>query len=254
MGIGKSELAKKYAELFRTRYDTVIFTRYVSGLQELFCNNKILIENLQRGEQEMIEAWYQRKFSVFRSIVNERTLLIIDNFDTNSDPHLEDILHCACHILITTHNNHGDYPVIYVGRIDDIEQVRNILRTYYDKPVKDWSVIDDMLRLIDFHTITVELLAKQMKASFIKPDKMLQLLKDSGVKLLVKEGVDVKGTTEKHNSYYYIRQLFKIERLPDEKRYILMCMALVPLKGIAVTLLGQILKLDNYDIINERNR
>ena len=116
-GIGKSELAKRYAELFRTRYDTIIFTRYVSGLQELFCSNEILIENLQRGEQETIEAWYKRKINVFRRIVNERTLLIIDNFDTDNDIRLEDILNCSCHILITTRNNHSDYPVLYVGHI-----------------------------------------------------------------------------------------------------------------------------------------
>lgn len=74
-GIGKSELAKRYAELFRTRYDTIIFTRYVSGLQGLFCSNEFLIENLQRGEKETLEAWYQRKINAFRRIVNEKTLL-----------------------------------------------------------------------------------------------------------------------------------------------------------------------------------
>ncbi len=249
-GIGKSELAKRYAELFRTRYDTIIFTRYVSGLQELVCSNEILIEKLQRGEQETIADWYQRKINVFRRIVNERTLLIIDNFDTDNDIHLEDILNCSCHILITTRNSLSEYPVLHVGRIDDIEQVRNIFRAYYDKPVKNWSVIDEILRVIDCHTITVELLAKQMKASFMKPDKMLQLMKDSGVNLPVKESVKVKGTAEKHNSYYYIRHLFELETLSEDKKHILMCMSIVPPNGIEVTLLGQILKLDNYDVIN----
>lgn len=249
-GIGKSELAKGYAELFRTRYDTIIFTRYVSGLQELFCSNEILIENLQRREQETLEAWYQRKISVFRTIVNERTLLIIDNFDADNDPYLEDILNCSCHILITTRNNHSDYPVLHIERIEDIEQVRKIFRIYYDKTVRNWSVIDEILRLIDYHTITIELIAKQMRASFIKPDKMLQMLKASGVNLPVKEGVQMKGAAEKHNSYYYIQHLFELERLSEDKQHILMCMSLVPPNGIEVTLLGQILKLDNYDAIN----
>lgn len=249
-GIGKSELAKGYAELFRTRYDTIIFTRYVSGLQELFCSNEILIENLQRREQETLEAWYQRKISVFRTIVNERTLLIIDNFDADNDPYLEDILNCSCHILITTRNNHSDYPVLHVGRIEDIEQVRKIFRIYYDKTVRNWSVIDEILRLIDYHTITIELIAKQMRASFIKPEKMLQLLKDSGVHLPFQECVQMKGAAEKHNSYYYIQHLFELERLSEDKKHIIMCMSLVPPNGIEVTLLGQILKLDNYDVIN----
>ena len=249
-GIGKSEIARRYAELFRSRYSTIIFTRYISGLQELFCGNEILIENLQRSEQETIEAWYQRKMNVFRRIVNERTLLIIDNFDTDNDPYLEDILNCPCHVLITTRNNHSDYPVIHIGHIENIEQVRNIFRKYYDRHVKNWSIIDEILHLISYHTITVELIAKQMRASFIKPEKMLQLLKDSGIHLPLQEGVQMKGTAEKYSSYYHIRQLFRLERLSEDKQHILMYMSLVPPNGIEATLLGQILKLDNYEVIN----
>lgn len=89
-----------------------------------------------------------------------------------------------------------------------------------------------------------------MKASFIKPDKMLQLLRDSGVNLPVQEGVQVKGVAEKHNPYYYIQHLFDFERLSEDKKHILMCMSVVPPNGIETTLLGQILKLDNYDVIN----
>ena len=102
-----------------------------------------------------------------------------------------------------------------------------------------------MLSLINYHTITVELIAKQMRASFIKPEKMLHLLKDSGVHLPFREGVQMKGAAERHNSYYYIRQHFGIEKLSEDKKHILMCMSLVPPNGIEVTLLGQMLKLDN---------
>ena len=116
-GIGKSEIAKKYAELFRSRYSTIVFARYVSGLQELFCGNEILIENLQRNEQETIEAWYQRKINVFRRIVNERTLLIIDNFDTDNATCLEDILSCPCHVLITTRNEITAITPLFISDI-----------------------------------------------------------------------------------------------------------------------------------------
>ena len=249
-GIGKSEIAKRYAGLFRTRYDTVVFVRYVSGLKELFCSDEIAIENLRRGEQETLDAWYKRKMNAFRSIADERTLLIIDNFDTDNDSCLDDLLSCSCHIMFTTRNNHDDYPVMHIGRINDTEQVRNIFRTYYGRPVKDWTDIDEILRLVNFHTMTVELIARQMKASFIKPGKMLQMLNDTGLNLPLKETIHMRGVTEKHNSYYYIRQLFAFENLSDDKKHILMCMSLIPPNGIDVTLLGQLLNLESYDMVN----
>ncbi len=249
-GIGKSEVAKKYAEQFRERYDTIVFTRYISGLQELFCSDEILIENLKRSNQESRESWYQRKMNAFRKIVDSRTLLIIDNFDADNDPCLDDILNCPCHILLTTRNNHSDYPVMHIGHIHNIEHVRSIFKTYYDRPVRNWDDIDEILRLVNFHTITVELIAKQMKASFMTPDRMLKLLKNTGMNLPLKESVQMKGSAEKHNSYYYIRQLFECEGLSDEKKRILMCMSLVPPSGVEVTLLGKILELDSYDAVN----
>ena len=249
-GIGKSEIAKKYAEQFRERYDTIVFTRYISGLQELFCSDEILIENLKRSAQESRESWYQRKMNAFRKIVDSKTLLIIDNFDTDNDPCLEDILRCPCHILLTTRNNHSDYPVMHIGHITNIEHVRKIFKTYYDRPVKNWDDIDEILRLVSFHTITVELAAKQMKASFMTPDRMLRLLKNTGMNLPLKESVQMKGSAEKHNAYYYIRHLFEFESLSDEKKSILMCMSLVPPGGIDVTLLWRILELGSYDAVN----
>lgn len=34
-GIGKSEIAKGYAQTYRSEYDTILFTSYTSGLLDL---------------------------------------------------------------------------------------------------------------------------------------------------------------------------------------------------------------------------
>ena len=83
--------------------------------------------------------------------------------ETQSSKEQEAVTFVSGGSSLTTRNNHSDYPVIHAGRIEDIEQVRKIFGTYYDKPVKNWSIIDEILQLVDCHTITVELLAKQMK-------------------------------------------------------------------------------------------
>lgn len=55
----------------------------------------------------------------------------------------------------------------------------------------------DQQRLVDCHTITVELIAKQMRSSFVKPAKMLELLKGTGTNTGLKEKVNREGAGQK---------------------------------------------------------
>lgn len=50
---------------------------------------------------------------------------------------------------------------------------------------------------MDCHTITVELIAKQMRSSFVKPAKMLELLKGTGTNTGLKEKVNREGAGQK---------------------------------------------------------
>ena len=81
-----------------------------------------------------------------------------------------------------------DYPYYPVGKIQDFEKVRKIFTTAYGRPLppKDMAVVNEILELVNCHTITVELIAKQMRASFVKPEKMLALLKESGTNTQLK--------------------------------------------------------------------
>ena len=88
-GIGKSEIAKAYAKQYRDRYDTMIFADYTTSLEDLVCGEELPISHLRRAEGEDQKSWYNRKLGVFRSLANERTLLIVDNFDTDTDPQLQ---------------------------------------------------------------------------------------------------------------------------------------------------------------------
>ncbi len=252
-GIGKSEIARGYAQAHRRDYDTIIFANYTSNLRDLFSGEDIAIENLRRADGEDGELWFRRKLEAFRSLATERTLLIIDNFDTDEDEAMNEVFAAPCHILVTSRNDHSDYPTINVGPITDFDTVRRIFVSHYGKPLKpsDLAIVDEMLRLVGCHTITVELIAKQMKASFLKPDKMLERLRSTGVNTHLKEKVKREGAAEKLTGFDYIRQLFSFSNLTEEQSHMLSVMSLVPVSGVQIPMLGEILDLDDYDIIND---
>ncbi|MBQ8663507.1 MAG: toll/interleukin-1 receptor domain-containing protein [Eubacterium sp.] len=253
-GIGKSEIAKGYAKYYADRYDTVLFTGYTSNLLELITGDEINIENLRRStasgeDAESPEAYFQRKLQVLKDLSSNRTLLIIDNFDVDNDPHLEDVLNGPYDVLVTTRNEHMDYPYYPVGKIQDFEKVRKIFTTAYGRPLppKDMAVVNEILELVNCHTITVELIAKQMRASFVKPEKMLALLKESGTNTQLKESLDRKV---KLTSFDYIKQLFKLSSLNEEEQQVLCYMCLLPYTGMDVSLFGEIAELESFDPVN----
>lgn len=253
-GIGKSEIAKGYAKYYADRYDTVLFAGYTSNLLELITGDDIVIENLRRStasgeDAESPEAYFKRKLDILKNLSSDRTLLIIDNFDVDDDPYLEEVLNGPYHVLVTTRNEHMDYPYYPVGKIQDFEKVRKIFTTAYGRalPPKDKEVIDEILSLVNCHTITVELIAKQMRASFVKPEKMLALLKESGTNTQLKESLDRKV---KLTSFDYIQQLFKLSSLTEEEKQVLCCMCLVPYTGMDVSLFGEIAELESFDPVN----
>jgi tetratricopeptide (TPR) repeat protein len=252
-GIGKSEIAKGYARDRHGDYDTVVFAGYTSGLKDLICGGDVLIENLNRADGETQDLWFCRKMEALRSLTNERTLLIIDNFDVDEDPDMEEVFSIPAHILVTSRNDHTDYPTLSVGPIADFDTVRKIFTTHYGKPVKpeEQTAVDEMLRLVGCHTITVELIAKQMKASFLKPEKMLERLRSTGTNTHLKEKVKREGSTEKLTGFDYIRQLFSLSGLTEEEKHLLEVMSFMPVSGIEVSLLGEILDLEDFDAVND---
>ena len=251
-GIGKSEIAKGYARAFRDSYDCIIFATYISSLKDLLCGEDIYIENVSRAEGESRDAWYSRKLHALQTIVNERTLLIIDNFDTDYDPELTDFINLDCRLLFTTRNLHSDYPALQVGRIPDTAVLREIFLKHYGRPVKkeEEPLLEEILKTVAYHTITVELIAKQMRASFIKPGQMLERLQTIGVNTGYREKVKREGESVRRSAFDYIKTLFSLSNLDYKEKHLLACMCLVPVSGIKVFALGEILHLEDYDPVN----
>lgn len=256
-GIGKSEIAKGYAKAYAQDYDTVIFAHYENSILNVVCSEDIKIQNFSRNlsygeEAETAEAYFARKMQVLQELMDPRVLLIVDNFDVEDDPDLAKLTNLPCHILFTSRVENLDYPTLPIGPIGSFDTVRSLFIKHYGGkiPPKDMPYVDEILRLVGCHTITVELLAKQMKASFITVQKMLGILKEQGVKTQLKEKVRYDGAAAAQSAFGYIKDLFQLAKLTDDETELLRNMCMVPPRGINVPLLGEILELEDFDTVN----
>ena len=187
-GIGKSEIAKAYAKAHGDFYTTVVFASYETDLLHLITSDAAVpVENLAQataagGQAETLPAYFERKMGVLRALTDEHTLIIIDNFDTENDDHLEDVLRLPCRLLWTTRTDFSGfgYETIKVGPMEDFGDLVKLftrLDRAYTAP-GDVQAVEEIIRLLDGHTYAVSLTAAQMKAGRIKPAAMLEQLKE----------------------------------------------------------------------------
>lgn len=255
-GMGKSELAKGYAKAYAQDYDTVVFANFTDSILNMVCSEDIKIRNFSRNmsygeDAESAEAFFIRKMDALQDLMDPRVLLIVDNFDVEDDPHLETLACLPCHILITSRVENWDYPTLPIGPIKDFDTVRNLFIHHYGHRIapKDMPCIDEMLKLVGCHTITVELLAKQMWSSHRTAAQMLNLLKNQGIQTQLKDKVSY-GSARAQSAFGYIKDLFRFAGLSEDEIYILRNMCMVPPRGLDFSLFGEILELEDFDAVN----
>lgn len=239
-GIGKTEIAKQYAKRNKDKFDTVIYATYNGSLMELFSSQysfKIEPEFprqlLLDGSQESDLSYFHRKLNLLRDITNERTLIIIDNFDVMDDEHFSEILDANYKLLITTRCDHSRLcTTIKIDAIDSIEQLKQVfLENYQGHMVdKDDEHLEELIELVNRHTYTIELIAQHMENSWQTTEEMIDTLKHEGIVSLNEE---VRSSMDKSQvAYQNLLRMFKVFNLSDEEKEVLQYLSLMPLTGV----------------------
>lgn len=257
-GIGKSELAKHYSQEHKDDYDAIIFAPYVSDVNMLLQDDTAIpLYNFIPYPEEKPEEYCARKLRKLQELCDEHTLFIVDNLDREDDPDLNKLLDLNCKLLITTRMDFSDYGYgqqLYLDALCSRNSILEIFRKYYTKPLteKETACVEQIIDLVAGHTMTVELLAKQMMAGRVKPDKMLSKLQDGGInesgKEKVRSGKD--GVLSSQSAYGHIQALFDLSGLNEGERYVLANLSLIPHTGISTELFHDWCELEDYDCLN----
>lgn len=234
-GIGKSVLAKQYAFLYKKDYDVVIFASYLTSLFDLVVNDReIPIANFKRAEDEKDEDYFNRKLEKICELSDDRTLIIVDNFDVDEDEKLEDLINSGCKFIITTRNDFTDYNYhqIEIEEFKDIADLQVLFYSYnkIDYSEDDRKIIDDIIEIVDRHTMTVELIAKQLRTSEIEPIILYDKLKSlEGITSANKDKVKLRKDKKLNNKsiMMHLEVVFNTAKLSNFEKYILMNMSLI---------------------------
>lgn len=258
-GIGKSELVKAYINEHQKDYTTIVFAVYENSLIDTVIKEEYFkISPFQRkidenGKQEDRIMYFQRKMEMIHQLSNEKTLIIIDNFDVEEDPNLKDLLKGNYHLIITTRNDFKAYrlPVMTIEPITKMEDLLEIFQENYRIPMnpEDLSTIEKMIELVGRHTLTIQLLASVMQEMRIKPKKMYQDLKEYGITEKI-HGEVIHDLQNYDSIYQCLSMLFRISSLTEEEKKILKYLTVFPLAGISFDDFMDLCEIETGETIN----
>lgn len=252
-GIGKSELVKAYVAKYKKAYHTVIFATYQTTLRDLLIyDTSLQMEGISRacdqeGKLESDESFCLRKLGKLQELLDEKTLFIIDNFDTTEDELLEQFLKGFYTVIFTSRNDFSDLglPVLDLKEMEETEQMELFLH-YYKRPVAEekQEVIRQIMRMVNGHTLAIELIAKFMMMRRIQPEKMLLILQEKGIRSL-DMGTVSHGFAKAQTIYANIQSLFSVYQLSEEEQAVLSNLSFMPLSGVGFEVFMELCEMDD---------
>ena len=257
-GIGKSELAKNYANIYKDTYDTVLFVTY-NGSWRMMVNDdsKIHITNFERYEGEEETDYCNRKLRKLSELCDERTLLIIDNlnedeFSKEEQKTWESILGLNCKLIFITRIEDWNYSCVKVSALEQRQSLIDLYQHYCNVNEDQQSVVNEIIEYVDGHTLTVELIAKLVTASRFSSEMVLEKLKEYDILQSGKEKVvlDKDNIRKRKTPFDHICTIFDITQLSSTQLYIMANMALIPPDGIEAVQLEEWCELESFDVVN----
>lgn len=255
-GIGKTEIARRYAQLNSNHYDTVLFVKYNKNetLQDLL--NEIEIVNFDTDDSK--ERW--RKL---RTLLDEHTLVIVDNFDIEigTDNGLKALFETKANILVATRTDFrniysGDkYAYVEVKELatDDLQQVFLTNAKINSITDNEREILNRIFKLIENHTYATELLAKQMSYSGWSFDVLYSKIKEGFSSLENAEKV-VSHKDEhivKDNSLNIIRAVYRISELTAEQKQVLRNMSILSFVKLKMSVYKKLTAAETLNPLNE---
>ena len=264
-GIGKSELAKMYAEKYKNTYDTIQFVTFEDNLKHTIADNLMFVnftEDDYKNKKGDIdeETVFKEKLKLFEAF-DENTLIVIDNFNVSFDEDIDNIISNKDNghkVIFTTRNFNEDYEDKYLELKNMDEEI--CLELYFDfygnmKKHKENSIdtIKEMLNVIAYNTLLIKLIALNCRKQRIKPEVMLEKLKKCELSTVEGKIAFDSGSNDDERKmllYEHLCAVFDVSGLKKNEKIIMMILSLVGRTKIDASTFGEWCGLEDFDDLN----
>ena len=241
-GIGKSEVAKAYAQKNRKKYTNIIYLYYTGDLRKDIANLTFADDSVEMNE----EVRFQNHYKVMQKLQTD-TLLILDNFNVlpKDEPFLKELMKNDMQLLITSRCKFKNYDSIEIKELDKDKELKKLFYKHCPSAKRDPDSVSAIIEEVNCHTLTVCMAALTLEASGMEPEELLQELRSCSIGQNTEEIEVFKDEEFSYASMIgHLRMLMKLNRLNEDSIDILRSLSLLPVSGVYKSAFKMWLELD----------
>ena len=172
-GIGKSTLVRSALVKCKSRVDNILYLSFDESLPKILSDDRqAFINTISKNNAESAADYYERKLRVFSKIAAEtKTILVIDNYSGVLDNNVWDVLNVGWRVIFISRKEPalGDYHVLPITAISEKSDLRRLFESSLKTAISEADIpyVDNIIAKVAGHTLTVELIAKQIASSYL---------------------------------------------------------------------------------------
>ena len=159
---------------------------YTGDIIRTFADDRQLqLSSLRRQSDEGIKDYFDHKLAAFSDIcTDKRVLMVIDNFSGLISKDMSRMLDYGYDVIITTRNEppKNSFASIEVTAIPDTAKLFELVSLNMGRTLVkvERECFEEIFRLVHGHTLTLELIARQINAGHIDVQAALELIRANG--------------------------------------------------------------------------
>jgi len=233
-GYGKTTLAIAYAQKYRWRYQKIFWLSWKGSVEKTLTDDiNIVHSNEIKSDEKCNSVLY-----FLREQISKRSLLIIDGLDDYDSFTIQTLKTFNCKVLITSKAdsvNHVEYKL-------DLLKPKECYWLFFEhshlRP--DKRQFSKILDITNRHPLVIKLLARY--AYTYSMDKLFQNLINNDIKEIV-NAIEIEDGEHNSRIITYLASVYKIT-YKDNKKEILMNLAVLPSDDIEISLLEELIDRD----------
>ena len=239
-GIGKSTLVRTCLSESKEELDLVVYLYFRGSIMETVCDDSgFAINTAMRDPDESLEEYFARKLDLAKRIIGEdRAVLVLDDFSGEPGDDFLSLLNVGWRVILISRENidSDEWETVRVEEMKETSETQGVFRKYLRRDIRDdeREDVDGLIHDIKGHTLTIELIAKQIRRSRISVHEARDLVVSKGLTLMTQENVPYSrdGSLRMRHTESILRELILREQMRAGRMGILKALALYSQSGV----------------------
>ncbi|MEM7573291.1 MAG: tetratricopeptide repeat protein [Bacteroidota bacterium] len=222
-GVGKTTLATAYANQYQDRYTHICWLEQQGDFANSLVTDGDLLASLR---YEPTDAPQQDAKNLLRMIGElgrgHRSLLVIDNAEASLKDYIDYLPAAHWEVLVTSREKIFGLPELAIDNLE-LAPAKALFQAHYQLDQQE-QALEQIIELVDRHTLTLELLAKTAQARRIQPlAKVYDLLEERGLAIGRRVGQEVAHSKghEVEKIFPYLQAIFEWSETSEEETWLL---------------------------------